>query len=747
MKRVVPIQKDIVLIGGGHAHVAVLKRFGMRPIPGVRLTLITPTFDTPYSGMLPGFLAGHYTFAESHLNLLPLCQFAGAQCYRDTVVGLDLKQKRIHCAQHPPVSFDWVSIDTGSTPAMSDVPGAREHAIPVKPVDSFLRRWETIEANLKASPERTHQFLTVGAGAGGVELTLSLQHRLQQHGLKARFAILTRSSSILPSHNTGVQTRYQRLLEARGIPVHTNQEITRVTESSVQTKQTQSHDFDSLFWLTHAAAPAWPAESGLAVDEHGFIQVNPYLQSPSHPFVFAAGDVASMIGQPRPKSGVFAVRQGPPLADNLANAIYQRPLRRYRPQSRFLSLISTGDAYAVASRGGWSTEGRWVWRWKDGIDRRWMRQYQELPKMAETPTKSRPKPQPPLPDTISAPAIRCTGCGSKVGHQILHRVLKRLDITDAPSIAVGLEAPDDAAVFSLPSDASIVQTVDFFPAFLNDPWLFAQIATLHCLGDILAMGAQPHSAQAVVTIPYGEDRPTEEILYQTLAGALKTLQAHGTPLIGGHTLEGDQLAFGLTVNGTGDPKTLFRKGGLRSGDHLVLTKPLGTGVLLASLMRGIGPSQWLANAIDHMLNSNQSAVPILRANDATAATDLTGFGFMGHLLEMLEASSLDARIQANAIPVLDGTRECAQADIRSSLFPQNHRNQAAITNAKAYTDHPDYATWFDPQTAGGLLFGVAPERSAACVEALQRAGYPASQVVGQVEGRDEPDRSAITLVG
>ena len=620
---------------------------------------------------------------------------------------------------------------------MATVPGAKEHAIPVKPVDAFLNHWRKIEPALRSPSQKSQRITIVGGGAGGVELCLSLDHRLNRANAAVDrspipFTLMTATDEILATHNEKVRKRYRETLRKRNIEVLCGLRVSSVEPNRIITASGKEYAYDHLFWVTTAAAPSWPQEAGLDVDPQGFIKVNDSLQSTSHAFVFATGDIATMVNHPRPKSGVFAVRQGPPLARNLRNSLHDEPLINYRPQRRFLSLISTGDQHAIASRGSWALAGNWVWRWKDWIDRRFMRQYQELPPMAsgtQSPHRHAPFTLPP-----DFNPIRCTGCGSKVGHSVLTSVLKRLSIPQNPSIQIGLNEPDDAAVFRPTPGQSLVQTVDYFPAFLNDPWLFAQVATTHCLSDVIAMGGRPHSAQIIVTLPYGSEGPSQEILYQTLSGALKVLDQHETSLIGGHTLEGPQLAFGMVVNGHADEATLFRKSGLQVGDQLILTKPLGTGLILASLMQGNDPSSWLESALQAMLHSNASAISVLRKHHVTSATDITGFGLIGHLNELLTASRVTANLWLNKLSLLPGAKECAAAGRLSSLHPENYRFKTALSNTTDHQAHEAFLPLFDPQTAGGLLFGVKPEEAKTCLQALQEIGYTQAATIGQVTG-------------
>ncbi len=740
-----PVVKDLVLVGGGHAHVAVLRRFGMQPLPGLRITLVTRDVHTPYSGMLPGYLAGHYAYDECHIDLRPLAHFAAARLYHAEVEGLDLQRREVHVSGRPPVAFDLLSINTGSRPSTLEVPGAGEHALPVKPIDRFLDHWEVLTARILASRGR-FRIAVVGGGAGGVELALATQFRLRtlleargDDPSRLRFTLLSQGPELLPTHNAGVRRRFQRVLEARGIELLNNHQVLEVTADTVRAQGQAPVGVDAVFWVTNAAAPTWPGAAGLAVDAAGFIQVDAHLQSVSHPGVFAAGDVAA-LPDPRPKSGVFAVRQGPVLAANLHRAAIGKPLTRYRAQQHFLGLISTGDRYAVASRAGWSLEGAWLWRFKDWIDRRFMARFNELPEMPAA--QQAPELAAGLADTealreLSTLAMRCGGCGAKVGSTVLTRVMQRLSAGTRGDVLVGLDAPDDAAVIAVPPGKLLVQSVDYFRAFLDDAYTFGQIAANHALGDLFAMGAEPQSALAIATVPYGRERVVEETLHDLLMGALAILEPTGAVLAGGHSSEGAELAFGLSVNGLVDPDAYWSKGGLKAGDRLVLTKPLGTGTLFAADMRRQAKGRWIDAAIASMLLVSQAAARCLQRHGATACTDVTGFGLLGHLIEMTRASGVDAVLELDRLPLLEGAAETVAAGILSSLQPQNLRLRRALRELERVARHPHYPLLFDPQTAGGLLAGVPEGQAQACVDELRTLGYPATTLIGRIEARGE----------
>jgi selenide,water dikinase len=362
-------ERTVLLAGGGHSHVEVLRRFGETPAPGVALVLVSPDRFTPYSGMLPGLIAGHYTHDEAHIDLEPLTRYANATFVRDRVVALHPAGKTVTTASGQRLAFDVASLDVGSQPDLS-MPGAREHALGVKPVDRFLVRWETLHA--RARDGGVERLAMVGGGAGGVEALLAMHHRLRADGGAMPSLALVTDKPNLP---TAAQRGLFRKLDEAGVTLHLGQRAASFDAGGVVLENGDRVAADAVVAATPATAAPWLASSGLACDARGFVRVDDHLRSVSHAQVFAAGDCASQDGRPHPRSGVYAVRQGPPLARNLRAAATGKPLERYLPQPITLALISTGGKHAVAVWGPVAFEGDWVWGWKDRIDRRFMRRY------------------------------------------------------------------------------------------------------------------------------------------------------------------------------------------------------------------------------------------------------------------------------------------------------------------------------------------------------------------------------------
>ncbi|GAB4434811.1 MAG: selenide, water dikinase SelD [Cyanobacteria bacterium J069] len=305
-------------------------------------------------------------------------------------------------------------------------------------------------------------------------------------------------------------------------------------------------------------------------------------------------------------------------------------------------------------------------------------------------------------------------------------------------VLLGLDAPDDAAVVQVPVGQVLVQTVDYFRALVDDPFVFGQIAANHALSDLFAMGASPQSALAIATLPYATDAKQEETLFHLLAGATKTLHAAGAMLMGGHTVEGAELALGFTCNGLAEASQLLPKGGLRPGDVLILTKPLGTGTLFAAEMQRQAKGRWIEAAIQAMLQSNQAAAEIFRAHGVHACTDVTGFGLLGHLVEMVRASEpVSIQLELTAIPLLPGATATLRQGWRSSLHPQNLAAARWVANWEDALDSPHASSpqidvLVDPQTSGGLLASIPAESVSPCLAALRDAGYTECRAIAEV---------------
>ncbi len=719
------VTTDLVLVGGGHSHLFVLRYFAMNPIAGVRITLVTRDLHTPYSGMLPGYIAGHYGYDDAHIDLRLLAGRAGVRIIHAEVIAIDADLGQITIRDRPRLEYDLLSINMGSRPATPLIDQVDDHQFAIKPVDRFIESWRQLERRLIDSDELI-RLAIIGAGAGGVELALSLRQRasqLQRVSGRLEISLVTDGSTLLPTHNRKVQRIFKTLLAQRGIRVSYDSRVDSFDGKQLTGDMASPLAADVAIWVTHASPAAWLGDTGLELDDRGFIAVSNCLQSLSHPGVFAAGDIAAVKAYPRPRSGVFAVRQGLPLARNLARFLRGRPLKPFKPQKQFLSLISTGDKYAVASRGPWALQGRWCWRIKDIIDRRFIRRFSEFAAMGEIDAGDADDALPPM---------RCGGCGSKVGSAVLEQVMTQISAETGVPATVGSQHTEDTAVIQVPRGMQLIQSVDHFSSFIDDPYLFGRIAANHALGDLFAMGIDADSALVIASVGYGSESKQAQDLYQLMSGVVETLQQHGTRLLGGHSSESSQMSCGLSVNGFADADSLLFKGGMQPGEALILTKPLGSGLLFAADMRGRAQGRWIDQALGQMLVSSQQAAHCLQRFSASACTDVTGFGLAGHLFEMARASACTAEIFLARLPLMAGAAELAKQGFESSLQAQNIRIRHAMSDPDALAGHAHYPLLFDPQTAGGLLASVPADSAEDCVRALKASGYECACIIGRV---------------
>ncbi|MEJ6389698.1 selenide, water dikinase SelD [Gymnodinialimonas ulvae] len=675
MQPTVPIVKDLVFVGGGHTHALVLRKWAMASVPGVRVTCINPGATAPYSGMLPGHIAGHYTREELDIDLVRLARVAGARLIVDRAVALDPKAKQIRLGTGRVIRYDIASLDIGITAEMPALPGFAEHAIPAKPLGRFADIWARA-----CEGEGPIRIAILGGGVAGCEVAMAAVHRMTGLNREVTVTIIDRGR-VLSSVAPAARTRLMGALIEHGVDVIENAQPAAIEAEAVMLEDGRRIASDLTIGTAGATPQPWVADIGLPCRD-GFIEVDQYLRSVADPNVYAAGDCAHIVHDPRPKAGVYAVRAAPILTHNIRADLLGQQRKAFNPQKDFLKLISMGGQVAVAEKAGIARAGRPLWRWKNRIDQTFMDKFRHLPQMSA----------PALPKNcakgvaaeLSGPAP-CGGCGAKLGARALDGVL-------------GGVPGDDAAVLTMGNTRQVLSH-DHLRAFALDPVLVAQVAAIHALGDIWAMGATPQAALAQVILPRAAARLQGAALNEVMEAARAVFADAGAEIVGGHSTEGPELTVGFTVTGLLDraPITLA---GARPGDALLLTKPLGTGVILAAEMQAKARGGDVLACWQSMLQTSAQAAETL-APHAHAMTDVTGFGLAGHLHNICNASGVGAEIDLNAVPLLAGAEALSASGIHSSLFSQN-RAAAPVAGAQG----PRADLLHDPQTAGGLLAAV-----------------------------------------
>jgi selenide,water dikinase len=691
-----PATRQLLLAGGGHSHALLLLTWAMRPQSRPRqsrITLVSRRGGTLYSGVVPALVAGLRPPEACAIDLRSLCDRAGVAFVQAEITGLDPLQTELRLAGRPPLRFDALSLDVGAVTG----PARGGDGLAVKPLEPFLAWCAALAVGQEVRIR--------GGGAAAVELALALRARGHPVRLLLRGERLRLGSAA--AGRAG-----ERLLAAAGVVIER-----RVAEGAPADLR-----------CTGSRAPAWLASSGLPVEAgSGRLRTDRSLQVLGHPGLFASGDCGVIDGDSRPASGVWAVRAAPVLAANLRRHLAGEPLRRWRPQPLALQLLGDGGACgggprALASWGPLSLgPSRWLWRWKEHLDQAFLRR-------------------------LAAPPVvptACRGCAAKLAAAPLRGALARLAPGGRPPVC------EDAAVLGRDGTGGLwLQSVDGFPALLADPWLNARLTTLHACSDLWACGATVASAQALVTLPAAGAALQEELLLQTLAGVRSVLDPLGAALLGGHSLEardGAGLSLALTVNGQVGADRFWPKGPLRPGEALLLSRPLGSGVLFAAAMAGAARPDWIDAALITLEGSQAPLVEILMAHGCRTCTDITGFGLLGHLGEMLEGSAADTTVvlDSAALPALEGVAELLRQGYASSLAPANAAAYALLEGPVRLREPGGEAAeraWrrdllIDPQTCGPLLAALPVAQAAGALAAVRAAGFAQAALIGQVERR------------
>ena len=693
--RPIPLTKELVLIGGGHTHALVLRALGMNPVAGLTVTLINPGPTAPYTGMLPGHIAGHYDRKDLDIDLYRLARFAGARLLTDIAFDLDLGQREVHLASGRRVAYDVASIDIGVTSTLPHLPGSATNSIPAKPLGILAGRWRKfLEAGGGSD------VAVIGGGVAGVELSLAMAHRLRKQRPGARVTLLERGEAMAALPKASSEKLRTRMNDAK-IILREEVNVVRVSDEAVHLEGGEA--IPSTFTVSAAGARphAWLANTGLKLKD-GYISVDANLRT-SDSSVYAAGDCVHLSHAPRPKAGVFAVRAAPVLTANLTAAVAGGAQRRFNPQRDYLKLVSLGEKDALGEKAGIALSGPWVWRVKDRIDRAFMKKLNDLEPMRPAPVPKRKARG--VTEELSGKPMLCGGCGAKVGSAALSGALGELG--------------DDAAVYTV-NGATRGLTTDLLNAFTGDPYLIAKIAAYHAMGDIWAMGGTPETALAQITLPRMADKLQTCWVKDITDAARSVFEAENVTLAGGHTTQGAALQIGFTIEGA-VPDSGPSPTGARDGDALVLTRPLGSGVLLAADMGLQASGDDLAHLFKTMTTSQADAAGLLAA--ANALTDVTGFGLAGHLSHILKASALGAEIWIEQVPVFRGVVEAMNNGVRSTLFQTNKDAVDVRSTAKLPHD-----ILFDPQTAGGLLAAVPARTSKDLVSRLADLGHQAAEI-------------------
>ncbi|WP_294220103.1 selenide, water dikinase SelD [uncultured Shimia sp.] len=708
------LTRDLVLVGGGHAHALMLRMWGMKPVQGVQVTLINPGPTAPYSGMLPGHIAGHYTRDDLEIDLVKLARFAGVRVIFGAADRIDAERKVIHVTGLGEVAYDLASLDVGLHAQVQHIPGFKAHGIGAKPLDGYADRWAAYVQQVTAGAKQG-QVAVIGGGVAGCELALAMAYKLQGLGRQNCVTLIeaqTKLASAIPGADRILREEMLRL----GVTVVSSVEVEAVTAAAVKLRGYSDVVSEFTVGTAGGFAHEWLAASDLPKDRDGFVQVDDRLLVSGRQDLFAVGDCAALMASPRPKAGVFAVRAAPVLYNNISAALTGGEMKAFQPQADYLKLMSLGSKDAMAAKWGrcLSMPKVKLWRWKDHIDQSFMRKFSEFPEM------KLPEPAGPVALGARDAQMLCGGCGAKVAPGQLSTALAEMPPVQRRDVLQGVG--DDAAVLDIGGQKQVM-SVDHLRGFVMDHGLMGRIATVHALGDVWAMGAKPQSALLSVTLPRMTPALQARAMREVLDGVGDVVRGAGAEIVGGHSTMGAELTIGLTVTGLLEDDAITLAGA-KAGDVLILTRPIGSGTLLAAEMQGKAVGRDVAALYEVMARPQGDAAAILQG--AHAMTDVTGFGLAGHLMMMCRASGVAAEICLADVPVYAGAEALADAGQRSTIYEDN-RLAAPVFGP----DSAMMALLHDPQTSGGFLAAVAADEGIALVAQLRAAGHDAA-VIGEV---------------
>lgn len=690
-----------ILAGAGNAHLRLLRALAMDPLPGVEVTLVNRTSRIVYSAMLPRVIAGELRREEIEIDLSRFCDRHGFHFRVGEIASHDAARRELSVKPHGRLPYDFLSVSVGSQVRRPPGLPQAEHVLEIKPLDAFAENLE------RAIARRYRRWVIVGGGASGCEIALALAKRLQNG---AEVTLLNAGGALVSKWPSGARRRIEKALKGAGVTVRPSADVERGDSDRLHLTNGDVVPYEVCILATPGGPPTVLAQLSLPQTENGFLSTDETLLAA--PGIFAAGDCIQIRGKETlPRNGVYAVRQGETLHATMMALLAGRGPAIYRPQKRTLNLFNLADGRALLTYGRRSWSGKALLRWKERIDRKWLAGFQ----MSGT-----------MPSGEMGP-MRCGGCGSKVPAGVLRSALGKLEIASRPEVLAHCQSGEDVGVHQPPPNRVEVQTIDFFKSFVDDARLFGELSAIHALNDVHAVNAEPWTALAVCSLPFANAEKQQELLAEMLTGANAVLKEHRTTLTGGHTSEAESLGMGLCVTGYAEANRLFRKHSPKPGEVLLLTKPLGTGALLAALMRNIGQADWYEKLFQEMRRSNATAARIFSEHAVTSCTDISGFGLCGHLKEMIGDSPMRVHLEAREVPLYAGFEQVAREGILSTLHPANRADAQSLEG----THFPEWL--FDPQTCGGLLAALAPSEAERALSKLQAAGYTSAAIIGRVE--------------
>ncbi len=662
------IEKDLVLIGGGHSHLNVLKSFTMDKIDGLRVTLISDVYETPYSGMLPGFIEDDYTLDDIQIDLYKICHLGNFRFINCKVNKIDGIKNLIYFKNRPPLSFDYLSINIGINNDTKTIKNADKYALKLKPISKI--NYNEIINNLEGK-----KVGIIGSGPAGVEVSLALKKRYN----KIDIFLFTGKNGLLKNYSNSSKNSILKNLTEANINVIFKDEVSEVSKNKIVTKSSKVYLIDEAILSTNGVPPKWLKETNLALSPDGFIQTNNKLQT-NFNHIFASGDIINFSYKSLTKSGVYAVKSGSVLTKNIRNFILNKPLVNYNPQKYYLSIIGLSNGKALAYKYNLHFTSKLILKLKKYIDLKFINKFKLYDKI-----------------DYKNNIMDCKGCASKVNLTTLKSSLPK-NIT---------KLSEDAS--QITKGSSYVNSIDMITSIVTDPFLLGKISANHALSDIYASFAKPLSALMILQLPKSSQSIHSEDLKQIQKGAKLVLNENSCILSGGHTMIGqdESPVIGFSIVGK-TFKRLNRK--INSHDVVILTEKLGTGIIFAGVNSNAISSNYIKDVSCQLENGNIKLGKILNQINPLEATDITGYGLGNHLINLINRNKdiKGITILKDKIKLFEGVNECLQKNVNSSFYEQNFN----YGKNKVFFNKNDLINkiFFDPQTVGGIAF-IIPQKS------------------------------------
>ena len=699
-KEDIPITNDLVLVGGGHSHIMLMMELSKKPIQGNRITLVSNEIDTPYSGMIPGFIEGVYSWRESHIDLYKLSLRLNIRFIHSKVINISSANKEIYLKDRPSLKFDVLSVDSGIESNYKKIKGAEKFCIPVKPISGLANNFLNKIKNL-------NDIAFIGGGAGAVELALAIKKRYIKDKPNLKISIITGINGLLSSFSNHTRQTSKNVLKEAGIDIIENTEVLEVKQNKVIMSDNNTLKIDKCILSTNAMAPNWLKSSDIKLNENGFIIVNSAFQT-NREFIFAAGDIVDFDNQNLHKAGVFAVRSGKPLAKSIKSYIMTKSGKKYSFNKNYLALIGLSNGYTIGTKYNFSYSSKFNSFLKKYIDQKFINKFNNKnSKQSEYILNIIDKTLSFLNITsnlnfVKTNQMQCKGCAAKVPFTALKNTLPK-NITAS--------SDDASSIFNYPQ---LFQTIDMINAIITDPYLLGKIAANHSLSDIIAVKSNPIAALMMLQLPFSTVDINSRDLEQVLSGAKEVFDKHNCIINGGHTMIGKDSdpVIGFTVTGESKLKENKNKKSykIKNNDTLVLTEKIGSGIIFSGINNDIIDSYFQKDVITQMINGNFLFGSITEKLNILSMTDITGFGLANHLLNLIkrDKNKTGLTIFPEKIPIFNGVKEAIDKDVKSSLFESNYNSaikSIIYDRQKKSIDEILY----DPQTVGGLAFIIPRE--------------------------------------